>query len=109
MNLCKWSQDRLLMLFSVNKCKAMHIGKNNINTKYEINGKLLKKVTEERDLGVIMHNESKCSSHCNKAVKTAGMTQRTFSVKDKSILLQLNTSLVRPHLECSAQVWRLHF
>ena len=49
----------------------MHNGNNNINAKYEMNGKLLEEVTEKRDLGVIMQNDLKCSSQCIKAVKTA--------------------------------------
>ena len=111
-NLCKWSQD-WLMLFNVDKCKVMHIGNNNIKAKYEMNSKFLEEVTEERDLGVIMQNDLKCSSQCIEAVKTAnrvlGMIKRTFSVRDKSIILQLYQSLVRPHFKFSVQSWRPHF
>jgi len=35
--------------------------------------------------------------------------KRTFAVRDKSIVLQLYESLVRPHLEYSVQAWRPHF
>ena len=101
------------MLFNVDKCKVMHIGNNNGKAKYEINDKLLKEVIEERDLGVIMRNDMKCNSQCIKAVKTAnrvlGMIERTFTVRDKSIILQLYKSLVGPHLEYSMQSWRSHF
>jgi len=70
-NLCKWSED-WLMLFNVDKCKSMHIGNNNGKAKYEMNGKLLEEVIEERDLGVIMQNDMiKCNSQCIKAMKTA--------------------------------------
>jgi len=111
-SLCKWSQD-WQMLFNVDKCKIMHIGYNNNKARYEMNGKYLEEVTEERDLGVIMQNDLKCSSQCIKAVNTAnrvlGMIKRTFSVRDKDIILQLYKSLVRPHLEYSVQAWRPHF
>jgi len=54
-----------------------------------------------------------CNSQCIKAVKTANrvleMIKRTFTVRDKSIVLQLYKSLVRPHLEYSVQAWRPHF
>ena len=60
-----------------------------------------------------MQNDLKCSSQCIKAVMTAnrvlGMIKRTFSVRDKSIILQLYKSLVRPHLEYGVQAWRPHF
>ena len=91
----------------------MHIGFNNTKAKYEMNGKFLEEVTEERDLGVIIRSDLKCSSHCMKAVNTAnrvlGMIRRTFSVKDKKIILLLYKALVRPHLEYSVQAWRPHF
>ena len=40
------------MLFNLDMCKLMHIGIDNIKAKYEMNGKLLKEVTEEGDLGL---------------------------------------------------------
>ena len=87
------------MLFNVDKCNVMLIGNNNINAKYEsykMNSKLLGEVTEKRDLGVIMQKDLKCSSQCIQAVKTAnrvlGMIKRTFSARDKSIILQLYKS-----------------
>ena len=53
-----------------------------------MNGKLLEEVTEERDFGVIMQNDLKCSSQCMKAVATAnrvlGMIKRTCRVRDKA-------------------------
>ena len=52
-NLCNWSQD-WQVLFSGDKCKIMHIGYNNGKAQYEMNGKYLEEVIEERDLGVIM-------------------------------------------------------
>jgi hypothetical protein len=112
LNLCKWSQD-WLMLFNVDKCKVMHIGINNSKANYEMNGKYLEEVTEERDLGVIFQNDLKCNRQCLKAVNTAnkvlGMIKRSFSVRDKDVILQLYKSLVRPHLEYSVQAWRPHF
>ena len=37
------------------------------------------------------------------------MIKRSFSVRDKDVILQLYKSLVRPHLEYSVQAWRPHF
>jgi len=91
----------------------MHIGHSNYKAKYEMNGKFLDEVTEEKDLGMIMQSDLKCSSQCFKAVNTAnrilGMIKRTISVRDKDIILQLFKSLVRQHLEYSVQAWRPHF
>ena len=91
------------MLFNIEKCKVMYIGHNIVWVEYEMNGKNLQEVTDERYLGVIIQSDLKCSIQCIKAVKTAnrvlGMIKRTFSVRDKDIILQLYKSLVRPHLQ----------
>ena len=42
----------------------MHFGCNNIKAKYVMNGKFLEDVTEERDLGVTIQNDLKCSNQC---------------------------------------------
>jgi len=48
------------MLFNVDKCKVMHklIGNNNGESKYEMNGKLLEEVIEERDLGAVTYTRT---------------------------------------------------
>jgi len=74
-NLRKWSHE-WLMLFNIDKCKVMHLGLNNVKAKHEINGKYLEEVTEERDLGVIMQSDLKCSKQCLKAVSTANKSFR---------------------------------
>ena len=64
-------------------------------------------MTEERDLSVIIQNYLECSSHCVKlktADRVVGMIKRTFSVRDKRIILQLYKSLVRPYLEYSVGI-----
>ena len=42
------------MLFNLEKCSVMHMGKANQELSYEIGGKVLKVSEEERDLGVII-------------------------------------------------------
>jgi len=39
------------MEFNVKKYKAMHIGKNNIDYEYSMNGVVLESVEAEKDLG----------------------------------------------------------
>ena len=69
-------------------------------------------VQEERDLGVIVSADLKMSQQCAKVVKTAnrvsGMISRTFTLRTKDVILRLNKSLVRPHLEYCIQAWRPH-
>src|SRR6218665_1312126 len=49
------------MLFNLEKCSVMHMGKGN-QLSYEMGGKVLKVSEEERDLGVIMYRSAKPSS-----------------------------------------------
>ena len=87
-NVGNWSEE-WLMLSNIDQCKVMHIGYNNKKAEYETDGRNLKEVLEERDLGIIMQFDLKCSSHCSKAVKTAnrilGMIKRTFTYVNKEI------------------------
>ena len=50
-NLVGWARE-WQMLFNLDKCKVMHIGRNNEMAKYEMNGKELIAVDEEKDLGI---------------------------------------------------------
>jgi len=47
------------MLFSVEKCKAMHIGHTNMMAEYFMDGVRLEHVSEEKDLGVIISDDLK--------------------------------------------------
>jgi len=57
-NLRKWSHEWLI-LFNIDKYKVVHLGLNSVKAKYEMNGKYLKEVIEERDLGVIIQSDLK--------------------------------------------------
>jgi hypothetical protein len=70
------------MLCNVEKCKVMHIGYNNKRENFEMDGKNLDEVDEEKHLGVILQ-VLKWNRQCTKSVKTAngviGMIRRSFS------------------------------
>jgi ribonuclease P/MRP protein subunit RPP40 len=46
--LCHWSKE-WLMLFNVEKCKVMHMGYNNKQNRYEMNGRNVEAVSAECD------------------------------------------------------------
>ena len=48
----RWSEE-WQMLFNVDKCKVMHIGKEKQNLSYYMDGKRLEDVNQEKDLGII--------------------------------------------------------
>ena len=107
--LYEWSSE-WNMLFNLSKCKVLHLGYNNKQTEYYMNGHKLEAVTSERDLGVIIDHTLKFSEQCVKAVneanRTLGMIKRTFTNRSKSIIKALYTSIVRPKLEYCVQAWR---
>ena len=74
-----------------------------------MNDSQLKEVTEEKDLGVLIHNSLKpskqCASSAMKANRTLGMIKRNITYKSKFIVTKLYKTLVRPHLEYAIQCW----
>ena len=101
-----------MMLFNIDKCKVMHFEKNSSEATYQLGGRNLESVHEEKDLGVIIQDNLKISKRCSKAVNSAnrilGMISRTFVYKEKEVILQLYKSFVRPHIEYCIQAWRPH-
>jgi hypothetical protein len=101
------------MMFNVEKCKIMHIGRSNMQANYVMNGKSLEKVEQEKDLGVIVTRDLKvsnqCIQACNKASMMLGMIKRSIAYKDPRILVKLYKSLVRPHLEYCTAAWSPYY
>ncbi|CAM5175590.1 unnamed protein product [Natator depressus] len=52
------------MKFNVDKCKVMHIGKDNPNYTYNMMGANLATTNQEKDLGVIVDSSPKTSTQC---------------------------------------------
>jgi hypothetical protein len=106
--LVEWSKE-LLMRFDASKCKVMHVGKKNKRYDYVMEGQILDSVDEEKDLGVVLSSDMKCSSQCQKAYNTAnrmlGMIKRTICFKSPWIMVKLYKTLVRPHLEYCVSAW----
>ena len=104
----EWSK-KWQMPFSLDKCKIMHIGHKNKNEKYELLGKEIESVQQEKDLGVVITNDLKSSNQCIEAVKKAqkllGYIKRQFRTRNKETILTLYHALVRPHLEYAVQFW----
>ena len=104
----EWSK-KWQMTFNLDKCKIMHIGHKNKNEKYELLGKEIESVQQEKDLGVVITNDLKSSNQCIEAVKKAqkllGYIKRQFRTRNKETILTLYNALVRPHLEYAVQFW----
>jgi hypothetical protein len=108
----EWS-DTWLLKFNAAKCKVMHLGSRNPKVEYTMSeGGSVKTlgVTEvEKDLGVHVDNQLKFSQHVdqcvNKASKLLGLIRRSYEYLDGPTMVQLFTSLIRPHLEYGNVVW----
>uniref|UniRef100_A0A8C3FA90 Reverse transcriptase domain-containing protein n=1 Tax=Chrysemys picta bellii TaxID=8478 RepID=A0A8C3FA90_CHRPI len=96
------------MKCNVDKCKVMHIGKNNPNYTYNMMGANLATTSQEKDLGVIVDSSLKTSTQCAEAVKKANRMLGIIKKGIENILLPLYKSMVRPHLEYCIQMWSPH-
>ena len=111
-SLVKWSQDWLLG-FNCDKCKCLHLGKNNKKCQYTIqqNNKtcIMSETLCEKDLGVNIDPDLNFEEHIEIQTKKArglsGMIMRTFVYKTAPILIPIFKSLIRPILEYGNVVW----
>jgi hypothetical protein len=95
-----WSEKWQIKL-NTEKCKVIHIGANNLEEEYFVDGKKLETITQEKDLVVIVSSNFKVSKQCIKAAKKGnqilGLIKRTITCRSKKIIGRLYKSLVRPH------------
>jgi hypothetical protein len=107
-NLFEWA-SLWGMQFNVDKCKIIHVGRNNPGYDYYMGGVKLKVVEEETDVGVIIQKNLKPTKHCQKGANTATgvlrTIQRNFQYRDKKIYVKLYKQYVRPHLEFASPAW----
>ena len=111
--LCQWT-IKWLMFFNVNKCKILHIGKDNPQFEYQMedkdgNVKNLTVVNCEKDLGVYVQDNLKFDQHIsitvNRANRLVGLIKRAFSYLDEETLLVLYKTLIRPILDYGNLIW----
>jgi len=91
----------------------MHIGRQKDCCEYYMGGSKLVEETLEKDLGVWISADMKCSQQCryavNKANKVLGMIKRTITYKDLKIMLNLYKTLVRPNVEYCVSAWSPYY
>ena len=109
-----WTEIWLLR-FNADKCHVLTLGKleNILHThRYNIDGKELEHVFEEKDLGVYVDADMSFEEHMTTKIRIAnqvmGLIRRSFTYLDKESFVKLYTALVRPHLEYAQSVWSPH-
>ena len=85
-NIAQWARD-WKMEINPGKSKIMHLGKNNPNFPYFINGTEIKAVTTEKDIGFWVTDDLSTTTHVHKArAKALGeiaRIKRNFTFIDK--------------------------
>ena len=106
--LISWSQKWQLP-FNIEKCKLLHYGSKNQGYNYTMEGKVVLKETEEKDLGVLFDTKLKFTKHIraivNKANSRIGIIKRHFTNLSTTIFLPLYKALIRPLLEYCSSIW----
>ena len=87
----------------------MHLGHNNTEQAYFMEGQQLEVTEVERDIGVNVVKQLKQASQCQKAARTAqgvlSQISRAFHYRDRNVFLRLYIQYVRPHLEFASPAW----
>ena len=106
--ICKWAEE-WQMRFNVSKCKVMHFGHKNPRYDYTMNGCVIQKVEEEKDLGVWMETDLRSSKQCRVAAQNAnwalGQLSRAFHFRKASSIVPLYKTFIRPKLEHAVAAW----
>ena len=87
----------------------MHLGYQNLEQTYHLNGHALESSHRGKDLGVIIDDKLKFHDHTAKAAKKAnqilGVIKRSYNTRDKMTMCTLYKAIVRPHLEYGNAIW----
>jgi hypothetical protein len=106
--LVRWA-DEWGMVFNVDKCKVMHLGRHNPMYEYYMKGRKLATTEEEKDVGVYVTKNLKPSTQCHRAATRAtavlNQLRKNFHYRDRKTFIKLYKQYVRPHLEFASPAW----
>ena len=109
-SLVEW-QDKWLLRFNTkdNKCKIIHVGKNNPCNQYYMGDVLLPSVESEKDLGVLVSKNLEWTDHITSCISKANSmiawVTRSIISRESDEMLQIYKSMIRTHVEYCVQLW----
>ena len=107
--IARWAADNR-MSFNITKSAVLHIGFNNPQSHYFINGESIQSKDAVKDLGVFVDNKLKfhqqSAAAAKKAISTANFIFKSFNYLNTHLFSKLYKVFVRPNLEYCIQSWR---
>ncbi|CAH8542293.1 unnamed protein product [Dicrocoelium dendriticum] len=104
----EWAVNNQLPL-NPEKCHLLSLRSNCSNT-YHLGQRVIKQVSNERDLGVIVQEGLGNSLQCSKAANIANLNlrllRRALGTFERQLVPLLINAYIRPHLEYAVQAWR---
>ncbi len=103
-------ERKWLLEFNTAKCKVLHLEFNeNEHSAYILDDSVLGKTVQEKDLGVLTSGtllwNDQIESCVGKANQMLCWISRNLISREKSLMLRIYKTLVRPHLEYCVQLW----
>ena len=111
-NVMNWMSDNLLSLSTSKSC-VLHLS-SHFNPCYPciVNGVSIDSVESVFDLGILIDRDLAFNSHISQVVRKCGVRlsviRKNFHYRDRSFLIQLYKTFVRPLLEYATPVWSPH-
>jgi hypothetical protein len=94
---------------NTSKCGVLHLGANNLNRTYYVNGQSLQNLSSVNDLGIQIDQGLTFKHHIddvvNKARARCAVFLRNYISRDAGLMKTFFTSFVRPILETNSIIW----
>ena len=105
----QWERTWLLE-FNLDKCKVMHLEfNNNQKLSYILDNSVLESCEQEKDLVVLTSVNLLWNDHISSCISKANQMicwiARSIISREKSLMLRVYKTLVRPHIEYCVQLW----
>lgn len=101
--------EKWQMSFNTKKCQILHLGPNNPQYKYFLNGDEIKPCSVARDLGIYLQDNLKQGAHVQQVIRkincSVAQVKVCFTLRNDKIAKTLYNCFVLPHLSYCSTVW----